>query len=103
MSAKPLSQSSPKKKLYIGIPTIAISLVIYNLGIVPNIAKFIAIAMCAYVIVGLIELALGDSLVSAAKSWDNLAGWKKFLISLLVIIVALVVFISLIPVFAKIT
>jgi hypothetical protein len=102
MSEKTLSQSSPKTKILVSFPIMLFSIAGYYIGIIPETTKFVALAMGAYFAVGLLELVLGESLISAAKKWDEMAGWKIFLISITVIMVALIGFISLIPVFANV-
>lgn len=96
----PLSQAPGKQKLLVAIPgAMAFSVAAY-LGIFKDITRFLSLALWAYAIVGLLEVIFGESLASAARRWDSLAGWKKFLLSLLVIVVAIVGFGALIPVFA---
>lgn len=94
----PLSQAPGKKKLLVALPGAAAAVVLWQIGIAENVTRFLALALCAYAAVGLLEIVFGESLANAARSWDQLAGWKRFLISVVVIIGALVLFISLIPV-----
>lgn len=96
-----LSQATGKKKLLVALPGAFVAFGFGAAGVFANLTRFVAIALCAYAIVGLIEVALGDSLVGACRRWDVLAGWKKFLISSAVIVGALAFFISLISVFAQ--
>jgi hypothetical protein len=63
----------------------------------------LAVIFAAYAIVGLVEVVLGESLLSAGKKWDLMPGWKKFLISLAVIIGAFAVFFSVMPFIAEST
>ena len=58
--------------------------------------------LIGYGIIGIIELIMGDRLVNASSRWDKLQSWKKFTISLVIILVAIIGFISLIPVVAEI-
>jgi hypothetical protein len=69
--------------------------------IAQGITMFLAVALGAYALVGLIEILGGETIASAARTWDGQPGWKKFLISLAVILLALGGFISLIPLLAK--
>lgn len=96
----PLSQAPGRKKIVVAIPGALIFAILCMNGIFEPITKFLALALCAYAFVGGLEILFGESLASSAKKWDSLAGWKKFLISLLVILIALVGFLSLMPVLA---
>lgn len=61
----------------------------------------LAVISGAYAFVGFIEVIGGESLADSAKRWDSLPGWKKFIISTSVIIMAIIVFISVMPILAK--
>lgn len=97
----PLSQAPGKKKILIGLPTAAACSVLAAMGIAQGITMLLAVALGAYSLVGLIEVLGGESIASAARNWDRQPGWKKFQISLVVIVLALGGFISLIPVLAR--
>lgn len=96
----PLAQASGKRKLLVAIPACALATVLLFMDIAPGITRFFAVVMGGYAIVGLVEILMGESLVSAGRKWDRLAGWKKFLISLAAVIAAFALFMSLIPVVA---
>jgi hypothetical protein len=98
----PLAQASGKRKLLIAIPGCALATVLLFLNVAPGITRFFAVVMGAYALVGLVEVLMGESLLSAGKRWDQLAGWKKFAISLVVIIAAIVIFIGVMPLVAKV-
>lgn len=98
----PLSRAPAKRKILIGFIAGLVNLYFASGN---EEAKFMFMAgafLIGYGIVGCLELLLGESLVNASKKWDELKPWKKFIISLVVIILALIVFISLIPIVAKI-
>lgn len=97
----PLSQMPGKKKLMVAIPGALAAGAAWKMGIDEPVTGFVTWALCAYAVVGLLEVVFGESLAGAARKWDRLAGWKKFLFSVLVIVAALVGFVSLIPVFAR--
>jgi hypothetical protein len=96
----PLSQAPGSKKLLTGVPGIAVCSVLAAMGIAQGITTFLAVALGAYALVGLIEVLGGETIASAARNWDCQPGWKKFLISLVVIVLALGGFISLIALLA---
>lgn len=99
----PLSQAGGAKKLYVALPGAALSIALFYLGIAPALTKMLAVIFVAYALVGLVEVALGESLLSAGKKWDEMPGWKKFLISLVVIVGSLAVVFSVIPLVAGLT
>ena len=95
-SAKPsLSRATGKKKLLVGVPATLICGVLAYYGILPGITRMLAVILGAYAIVGLVEIIGGDSLASLAKSWDSLPAWKKFIFSIVIIIVAFAIFIAI--------
>jgi hypothetical protein len=98
----PLSQAPAKKKLLVAVPSAAASGVLWYVGVADNLTGMLAVLLTAYAIVGFIEILGGQSLVAAAKNWDRLAGWKQFLISVAVVVVAFVVFMYLMGVVAGI-
>lgn len=91
----PLSRASGKNKLLVGITTSVICGVLAYFEILPGITRMLSIIMGAYALVGLIEVVGGESLVSLAKRWDSLPGWKKFILSVIVIIIAFTIFMVL--------
>jgi hypothetical protein len=91
----PLSQASPIKKIVIGIPSCLLFVVLHHFKFIEGVALFLAIALGAYVIVGFIELILGDSLIMASKKWDQLIWWKKLIISAFVIVFSFLFFAQL--------
>lgn len=97
----PLSQASGRKKLIIGIPAFIICGFLAYIGIAPGITRMLAVITGAYAFVGLIEIIGGESLASSVKKWDSLPGRKKFIISTGVILMAIIIFISLMPLVAK--
>ena len=97
----PLSQASGKKKLIVGIPATITSFVLFYLEILPGITKMLGVILAAYVIVGLIEVVVGDSLSSASKKWELMPSWKKFIISTIVIVGFFVLVIALMPYVAE--
>ena len=81
----PLSQRSGRTKLLVGIPLLLAAIGATYIAPVADIAKLLAIAAGAYVLVGIIEALAGASLSRLAKSWDKLPSWKQGLISAVVI------------------
>ena len=67
-----------------------------------DVTRGLSYLLLAYVIVGVLELIFGQSLRTAGKNWDKLAGWKKFLISIFVIACALGAAVMLIPIVANV-
>ena len=96
-----LSQSSGKKKLFVGLPASIICAVLAYLGIFSGITKMLSIVLGGYAIVGLIEIIGGAALASAAKKWESMPGWKKFIISISIILIALAGFIAIMPFIAN--
>ncbi len=96
----PLSQASGKKKLLIGSAFSILCGLLAYFGVISGITKMLSILLAAYALVGLVEVLAGESLVASAKKWDDLASWKKFIISLVVILFALGIFIGAMPLVA---
>lgn len=99
---KPLSRAPAKRKILTGFIAGFVNLYFASGN---EEAKFMFMAgvfLIGYGIVGCLELALGESLVKASNNWDSLKAWEKFIVSFVVILLAVIVFISLIPVVAKI-
>ena len=96
----PLSQAPAARKLYVALPGAIVAIGLYFLNIAPAFTKMLAVFFVAYAIVGVVEIALGESLVSAARKWDAMPGWKKFLISVVVIICAMAAAFAVIPLVA---
>jgi len=96
----PLSQAPGKTKVLVAIPGAACFWVLSKMGFFVDTTRFLAFALCAYAAIGVIEILCGQSLANAAQRWEQLPGWKKFLVSLPVIVAAIVGFALLIPVFA---
>ncbi|GAB2505922.1 hypothetical protein [Arenimonas alkanexedens] len=97
----PLSQRSGRAKLFIGIPLTLIAIVGTALDPITDIAKLLAAAAGAYVIVGIVELTAGTSLFRLTGAWDQLRPWKQRVISTLVIAAALVASFVLLPVLSR--
>jgi len=98
----PLSQSSGKKKIFVGIPVSLICGFLAFIGVLPDITKMLSIVLAGYAIVGIIEVIGRDSLVLSAKKWDMMPGWKKFIISITVVLISVIGFIAVMPIVAKI-
>ena len=97
----PLSQASGKKKLIVGIPATIICFALFYLEILPGITKMLGVIFSAYVIVGLIEVIVGNSLSSASEKWELMPSWKKFIISTFVIAGFFILVIALMPYVAR--
>jgi len=97
----PLSQAGGTKKLLVAVPGAAIAIGLFFLGVAPAVTKMLAVAFVAYAAVGLLEVALGESLIAASRRWDEMPGWKKFVISLVVIVGSLAVAFSVMPLAAE--
>jgi hypothetical protein len=97
----PLSQAGGRKKLLVAAPSAAIATGLCILGIAPAFTKMLAVILAAYAAVGVAELALGESLLGASKRWDAMPGWKKFVISLVVIIGSMAIAFSVMPLIAE--
>lgn len=82
----PLSQAPGLKKILIGVPAALILAGLTYMGWGFRISGMLSIILGAYAIVGVVEIIGGESLVNLGKKWDALAGWKKFVISVLVIV-----------------
>lgn len=97
----PLSQQSAKNKIMAGVP--AILIIVGSLFIEKEKAtiRMVSLFLFAYALAGVIELILDKSYPNAKDQWGRLAGWKKFIISLIIIIASLIFFLSLIPFVAK--
>jgi len=93
----PLSQRSGRAKLVVGIPLLLVAIAATFITPISDIAKLLAAAAGAYVIVGVIETVAGSSLSRLAKSWDQLSPWKQRLISTIVIVSMIVGCIVLLP------
>ena len=96
-----LSQSSGKKKVLVGLPVSLICGFLALVGIAPGITKMLSVILAGYAIVGLIEIIGGNALALSAKKWDMMSGWKKFIISIMVILIAIIGFITVMPIVAK--
>lgn len=97
------SNASGRKKLLLGGIGALLSSVLAFLGLFSAFTKLFAIILGAYAVVGLIEILAGGSLVSLSKRWDQLNGFKQFLISVAVILLSFVLFMSIMPIVAEIT
>jgi hypothetical protein len=98
----PLSQRSGRAKLLIGMPLFLAAVAATYITPIADIAKLIAAAAGAYVIVGIIETIAGSSLSRLAKSWDQLPSWKQGLISTVVIVTMIVGSIALLPTLSRV-
>lgn len=99
--SKPLSQKSAKSKILAGIPAIAL---IYFSMVIEKYQALIGgagLILLAYSFAGFVEAYLEKTHSNAKSGWDDMSSLKKFLISIFVIAIALIVFISLIPYGAK--
>ena len=101
MSKPPLSQASGKKKLLVAGPSAVLCALLLGTPQFDAGARMLAAGLAAYAIVGLLEVLLGQRLVRAGERWANLPGWQKFVASTVVIIVALGLAISAIPLLAS--
>lgn len=97
----PLSQAGGTKKLLVAVPGAAIAIGLFFLGIAPAFTKMLAVMFVAYAAVGLVEVVLGESLLAAGRRWDEMPGWKKFLVSLVVIVGSLAVAFAVMPLVAE--
>ena len=97
----PLSQASGMKKLLVAVPSASVITFLAATGVAISFTKMLAVILWAYAVVGLIELLTGGKLTTLSATWDEMAGWKKFIISTLVIGFSLVLFLSLMPIVAK--
>ncbi|WP_308365104.1 MULTISPECIES: hypothetical protein [unclassified Microbulbifer] len=86
---KPLSQSSGKKKLFVGIPGAVICYILSSIGLFSGLTRGLALLLSAYVIVGFIEILVSDKITLLSTKWEGLPGWKKFTFSMLIIVFAL--------------
>lgn len=100
-SKTPLSQAPGKTKLRVAIPGALVATSFWSLDVFSGIAKTFAIGLLAYAIVGFVEILFGESLVGAARKWDQLAGWKKLLMSLVLVLCTLALFMALMPLLAQ--
>ncbi|MDF1640281.1 hypothetical protein [Thalassolituus oleivorans] len=99
--AKPLSQKSAKSKILAGIPAvimIAASLFTEKLS---ALLGGLGLMLLAYSIVGLVEVFIDNKFPTAKSSWETMQGWKKLLISIVVIALALMLVFYLMPIVAK--
>jgi len=96
-SKNPLSRAPGRAKLLVAAPLCLLFGVLSAIGVATDICTMVAISFGAFALVGLIEVLLGSSLLRASNRWDDLAAWKKFAISLIVIGGALVLAVTLIP------
>lgn len=97
----PLSQAPGIDKLMIGVPAAILCGALAHLGYFVGFTRMFAVIAGAYALVGAIEVLGGESLAASAKKWDRLPGWKKFLISIVVILAFFVLVIVLIPIVIK--
>jgi hypothetical protein len=97
----PLSQAPAKKKLLIALPLSVIGAAMWWANVPGGMG--LCILLGAYALVGVIELVGGASLLDAAKNWDGLPGWKKRLVSTLVITAAIIGMFLTIFIYAKMT
>ena len=97
----PLSQRSGRTKLLIGVPLLIAALAATYIAPIADIAKLLAAAVGAYVLVGFVEAIAGSSLSRLTESWDQLPSWKQGLISAVVIVAMLVGSIALLPTLAR--
>ncbi len=91
-----LSQAPGKKKLLVGAPLAIVGGLLWALNIPGGMG--LCVLLGGYALVGLVEVLGGSSLVAAAKNWDALPGWKKFLIAASTIGVAIIGACLLIPI-----
>lgn len=97
----PLSQSSGKKKIFVGVPVSLICGFLAFIGVLPGITKMLSIVLAGYAIVGIIEVIGGNALALSAKKWDMMPSWKKLIISITVVLIAVIGFIAVMPIVAK--
>jgi len=99
---QPLSRTPAKHKISAGLFFGLLNLYLAHLDEDDKLLFMAGVFLLGYAFIGLIELLLGVRLISAAKNWDKLPSWQRFIISVVVICSALVMFIFFIPVVAKI-
>lgn len=99
ISKPTLSQASAKRKLLIALPLTLIGAVMWSADVAGGMT--LCILFGAYALVGAIKLVGGNSLGDAAKNWDALPGWKKGLISAIVIAAAIAILILVIVIYAR--
>lgn len=97
----PLSQKPPVYKLLAAIP--AVLLIAYSqlFEVEAGFAGNVGLFLLAYASVGVVEIQLDKRMPNAKGKWDSMAGWKKLLISMVIIVFALTLFLSLMPLVAK--
>lgn len=100
-SKSSLSQARAKKKLLIALPLSFTGAVMWWTNVSGGMA--LCILLGAYALVGIVEIFGGASLVDTAKNWDALPGWKKGLVSTLVIAAAIIGLFLTIFIYAKTT
>src|SRR5262245_40359044 len=91
----PLSRASGKKKLLVAVPSALICGSLAATGTGGSVVKILAVIFSAYAIAGAIQIVGGELVLTMARNWDAQPAWKKFLISVLVIGAALVVFFTI--------
>lgn len=99
--AQPLSQRPAKQKIILGLLGVVTAGTLTLLGIFKDITYMLTIILLAYLFVGVIELLGGQSLSKMAANWDQLPGWKKFVISTLVIVGFFMAIIFILPLLIK--
>jgi hypothetical protein len=94
-SQSTLSRSSPKHKLLAGVAGLGLWLALLLGGSNDIKAKFVAMALVAYGLVGGLEILIDKRYPTLKPGWDAMGAWKKILISTAVIIASFAVFINL--------
>jgi hypothetical protein len=97
----PLSQAPGRKKILIGVPAALLLAGLTYMGWGFRISGMLAVILGAYAIVGVVEIIGGESLVNLGKQWDALAGWKKFFISIAVIVIFFTALMLIMPTVAE--
>ncbi|WGG48712.1 hypothetical protein [Rugamonas sp. DEMB1] len=100
-SKPPLSQGPAKKKLLIALPLSSIGAVMWWVNVPGGMT--LCILLGAYALTGAVEIFGGVPLIEAAKNWEALPGWKKGLVSILVISAAIIGLFLTIFIYAKMT
>ncbi|MCP4272434.1 MAG: hypothetical protein GY781_10770 [Gammaproteobacteria bacterium] len=98
----PLSQQSPKAKIYLAGPASIGLLIASQFSIHQRELTFgIGLFLLAYALIGVIELKFGEIINPLSVKWNEMASWKKFIISFAVIVTTLVAVIATMPIIAR--
>lgn len=90
-----LAGASPQRKLLIALPAALLCGVLLYLDLLAPMVRWGVVVFAAYAMVAVVEMIAGETLVSLARSWDTLAGWKKLLISIAVVVGVFAVFMGI--------